>query len=143
MKYYKRLKVYKANNVYFNPETIEAESYGWWEFLKVIGGKVVFNDYRYSVTTTKHQSKVKGLLRGLDIKVDLYVQAPEGLQSLQSAITYIDYQIEKLQAEIDKPRSHRAKNDKRETEIYDLTVKKGEVLELIDLQYVIERDWRA
>ena len=48
----KRTPVYKASNVKFNYETIEAFSYNWWQFVKVIGGKVIFNNYNYSNTTS-------------------------------------------------------------------------------------------
>ncbi len=73
MKYSKRLKVYKANNLVLNPETMTAFSYDWWQFLARINGKVVFNSHRYSVSTAKHQHKVRGVLSELGIKVDLYV----------------------------------------------------------------------
>jgi hypothetical protein len=83
----KRSKIYKASNVIFNPNTIEAFSYRWWKFVKVIDGLVVFNKYRYSVSTAKHQAKVRQLMIELGIKVDLYVNVRESL---------IDQTIEEL-----------------------------------------------
>lgn len=80
MKYYKRLKLYKASNVTFDPATCRAYSYDWWRFVDRVDGKVVFNNHRYSNSTAKHQSKVHGLLRELGIKIDLYVDCPTGLQ---------------------------------------------------------------
>lgn len=73
MKYYKRAGIYRASNVSFNPETCEAHSYGWWCFVRKVGGKVVFNRYRYSVSTSKHQNKVRTLLAQLGIRIDLEV----------------------------------------------------------------------
>lgn len=73
MKYYKRLGIYKAGNVEFNPETMQATSYRHWLFVNKIKGKVVFNDYRYSMSTGRHQRKVEEVLNELGIKIHLYV----------------------------------------------------------------------
>ena len=81
MKYFKRLKVYKACNVTFDPETMIADSYDWWHFVERINGKVVFNNYNYSNSTSRHQSKVRELLRELGIKVDVVVNTRMGLQA--------------------------------------------------------------
>jgi hypothetical protein len=77
----KRSNIYKATNVTFNPKTLDAHSYSWWRFVAKVEGKVIFNDYRYSVTTAKHQSKVRHLLESLGIKVDIYLQLPKGIDS--------------------------------------------------------------
>lgn len=79
MKYFKRLKIYKANNVTFNPETLEAYSYRWWKFVALVDDKVIFNDYRYSNMTTKHQWKVRGILNELRIKIDISAPFPKGI----------------------------------------------------------------
>lgn len=81
LKFYKRSNMYKASNVTFNPETKEAFSYNWWKFVDVINGAVVFNTYGYSPSTRKHQYKVERLLEQLGINVDVYIQAPQGLQA--------------------------------------------------------------
>ncbi len=83
MKYMKRAKIYKAANVTFNPETVAAYSYDWWKFVSVIQDKIVFNEYRYSVTTVKHQNKVRRLMEQLGIEVDLYVSFRAGLQDIK------------------------------------------------------------
>lgn len=88
MKYYSRLKVYKARNVKFDPGNMIATSYQWWEFVKRINGKIVFNDYRYSPSTGRHQSKVGRVLSDLGVKVDLYIESPQGLQNLIGARNY-------------------------------------------------------
>jgi hypothetical protein len=80
MKYFKRLGLYKAANVTLNPKTIEAHSYAWWCFVKVIKGKTVFNWYMYSNTTRKHQHKVAHELRRLGFNVDVEVNVKESLK---------------------------------------------------------------
>lgn len=113
MRYYKTINIYKASNVEFNPETIQAYSYRWWKFVDKIKGKVVFNDFRYSVSTSKHQSKVRSLLHELGIEVDYYIEAPRGLQDLNEAIIHYSDLIRTLEWEIEKPRSQKAKNEER------------------------------
>ena len=77
-------EVYKAKNVFFVTSTVEARSYNWWKFVAIIEGKVIFNDYRYSVTTAKHQRQVNALMRELGIKIDIAMPVPKGLQCYAS-----------------------------------------------------------
>ena len=86
MKYFKRLKLYKGynSNCTFNPETKDAYSYSWWRFVATVEGKLVFNNYRYSVTTAKHQRKVRGLLNELGIKIDIEMPLPGGIRDDQT-----------------------------------------------------------
>lgn len=81
MKWFKRLKLFKASNVTFNPKTMDAFSYGWWRFVAVVEGKLVFNNYGYSTSTRKHQAKLRRLLEELHIKVDLFLPLPDGIKS--------------------------------------------------------------
>lgn len=125
MKYFERAGIYKASNVSFDPKTCEARSYAWWIFVRKIGNKVVFNNYRYSVTTAKHQSKVRWLLAELGINIDVEIEAPQGLQrsdiacslsgrtGLSSAIQLYEDRIKTLEAEMKKPRTRKAKNYER------------------------------
>jgi hypothetical protein len=113
LKFYKRLNVFKASNVSFDPTRIEAFSYRWWKFVAVIGGKVVFNNYRYSPSTGKHQSKVSSLLSQLGVKTDLCFEAPKGLQDLASAVTHYENKISALIVEIQKPGTRKEKNRER------------------------------
>jgi hypothetical protein len=87
MKYFPKLKLYKAANVTFNPETREAHSYSWWRFTAMIDGKLVFNDYHYSNTTRKHQCKVRALLSDLGLTIDHVVNVRESLVSCQGGDT--------------------------------------------------------
>lgn len=70
MKYFTRLGIYKASNVKFNPETLIATSYDWWTFVRQVDGKVLFNTYRYSPTTGRHQAKVRKLMNSLGISFE-------------------------------------------------------------------------
>lgn len=84
MKFMKRAQIYKGNNITFNPKTMDAVSYNWWRFAARIDGLVVFNDFRYSVTTAKQQRKVAGLMHELGIKVDLTLTLPRGIRHDQT-----------------------------------------------------------
>jgi hypothetical protein len=84
MKHYKKTNLYKASNVTFDPIKMEATSYNWWLFVKRIKGKTVFNSYRYSVSTSKHQSKVRSLMSQLGIRIDRYVQVADGIQYIST-----------------------------------------------------------
>lgn len=88
MKLMKRTNTYKAANVTFDPTKIEAFSYGWWRFVAVVEGLVVFNNYSYSNTTSKHQAKVRSLMNELGIKIDLELPVKAGIkeQSLEQLI---------------------------------------------------------
>jgi len=83
-KYMKRSNIYKASNVSFNPSTMEAYSYDWWKFVTVIEGKTVFNNYKYSVTTARHQWNVRRLMETLGISIDLMVRTNMSLSKFSS-----------------------------------------------------------
>lgn len=84
MKHFVRSNMYKASNVTFDPKTKTAISYGWWHFVRVIRGKVVFNAHPYSITTQGHQIKVRSLMRKLRIKVDVEVSFPSSLKDVKT-----------------------------------------------------------
>jgi uncharacterized small protein (DUF1192 family) len=117
MNYYPRLNLYKAANVTFDPSKVEAHSYRWWKFVAVIDGLVVFNSYRYSPTTARHQSKVANVMRNLGIRVDLDIECPRGLDNLESAIGLYQRRIEKLRADMAKKGTRKAKNVERAADI--------------------------
>lgn len=96
MKYMVRAKIYKAKNVTFNPSTLDAHSYAWWRFVGVVEGKVVFNNYRYSVTTAKHQRMVGVLLKELGIHVDIIMPLPRGIRHDQTLAEMIQESEEHL-----------------------------------------------
>ncbi len=124
MKYFNRLKLYKANNVVFNPETLEAHSYRWWRFVAKIDGLVLFNNYRYSNSTSKHQSKVRSVLSQLGIQVDHYLKLPKGINGSNLTEIFVEaeetlcnqYLNEELKRE---QRNERAKHRRLERKLTD------------------------
>lgn len=82
LKYYKRLKIYKnsTNTVSFDPEYKLGYSYNW-NFLAMVNGKLVFNNYRWSTTTTSHQYAVASTLRDLKLP---YISGDFGSTSVNS-----------------------------------------------------------
>lgn len=97
----KRAKIYQCSNYNctFDPAKVEAHSYRWWRFAAVIEGLVVFNNYRYSVTTAKHQSKVRSLMNDLGIKIDLELPLSRGIRHNQTLEEMI---LEAEETECDK-----------------------------------------
>lgn len=85
MHWQSRNKIFKDcnGNCTFDPVLVQAHSYDHWRFVDVIKGKVVFNDYRYSNTTSGHQWRVRYLLEQLGIKIDLEVQMYESLTTFK------------------------------------------------------------
>lgn len=83
VKYMKRANIYKnsTGSFTFNPETFEARSYNWWVFVAKVEGKVIFNNYRYSVSTSRHQRLMKNLLNELGIAIDIQVELPRGIET--------------------------------------------------------------
>lgn len=108
MKKMKRTGIYKGSNVEFNPATMTAVSYDWWHFLRRFGSVLVFNDYGYSMSTRRHQSKVRGVLRELGITPDLEIEAPEGLQKYN----WVENSIARYQEKIESVRAAMAKGRK-------------------------------
>ena len=117
MKYYSRLKLYKAPNLVFNPATKKAYSYKWYELVSVINGKLVLNTYRYSNTTARHYREVSCLLDKLGINIDMRIEAPKGLQNLESAKDHYLWLINELNSEINNPRSQKSKNIERKKQV--------------------------
>jgi hypothetical protein len=102
-----RLGVFKGCNskAIFYPETMQATSYGHWVFVKPIKGKLVFNWYTYSPTTTGHQYAVSRLLKELGIKVDVEVYMHESLDRFEGcALEPVYREICELEASLANPR---------------------------------------
>lgn len=57
-------------NVFIDSDsnTIKATSYGHWTFITEINGLYIFNAYRFSVTTSKHQWSAKSIMLELGLK---------------------------------------------------------------------------
>lgn len=120
MHYQPRLNRFKSTNVYFNCDAETAWSYDWWCFVKRVGPYLVFNGHRYSVSTGKHQSKVRRVLSRLGLKIDLEIDTRCGLHSSDCftfAIEKLENEIKALLALINTPKTHKAKNIERVKEI--------------------------
>jgi hypothetical protein len=116
MKLMKRTGVYQARNVTFNPETCAAFSYVWWQFMARIKGKVVFNNYGYSNSTRKHQSKVRSLLQELGIKIDRVVQVRHGLQNINTIKELNTLEKETLQGRAEAAEAKRKERNRKAQE---------------------------
>ncbi len=131
MKFIKKRNQFEASNVSFDPKNISAVSYNWWEFVKVINGKVVFNDYNYSPSTIKHQSKVRRLLETLNIKVDVVLESTKSLHNEEwqdDTIRLLNGKIKLLEDALSNPRRKKSLDEKRAEMIAYYEDKKREVL---------------
>jgi len=127
MKYIKKSGQYKGSNVTFNPETVEAYSYGWWKFAgKTPTGKVIINFASYSVSTRKHQSKVFYLMEDLNIKSNIHLEYTQLSLSdgyivvLRDEVKISKEKVEQYKAAIAKPRTQKKTNAQRLIEINSL-----------------------
>ena len=129
MKYQPRLNRYKGSNVEFYPESCRGYSYDWWLIVKSLKGRVLFNDYYYSSSTVKHQSKIRSLLDNLKITIDLEIPAPRGLQDLDASLDYMHSEIHNLNLDILKGHKGGDANKRRQKKITDyqskITILKG------------------
>jgi len=122
-------KYSRRNNV-FNADTLTAYSFRWWQYVAEINGKIVFNNYSYSSSTGRHQNDMKQLLDSLGIKIDLTIEAPNGLQRLDSAIDYYTYKIMCLIGQCAKSGTRRTTNYERLAEMERLLSKLIDVYKL-------------
>ena len=120
MKYYKTLKQYKASNLVYDEIARKAFSYEWYQLARQFGDTMIVNTYRYSPSTQRHAYKIRQLFDLLGIQY-ITLDAPDGLQSLESAREFYRDKIASIQALINKPRSRKDTNFYREMEITHLT----------------------
>lgn len=133
MRYYKTLGIFKTVKSSFDPNTMRAYSYNWWRFVDYIGGKVIFNDARYSMQTSAHQSAVKEVLRALRVKYHtVYIKA--GLNHIDTEIADKRYEIKRLNNAISNPLSRRATNEKRKSQIKYLEKEIASLTKLLKAQ---------
>jgi hypothetical protein len=123
MKFSKKRQQYESSNVSFNPETLEAYSYSWWAFSKVIDGKLVFNAYGYSMSTRKHQRKVRDLMDKLGLKPDLTLFLTDttlSYSALESESRLAKIEIEKIKETLNNSRRKKALDSERQSAIMRL-----------------------
>ncbi len=111
----KKRQRYEKSNCFFDPNKEVAYSYGHWKFVARIGGKIVFNNFSYSRSTSGHQGYVLHLMRQLGYDTDsfLFIDCPSGFGKPYSAISHYKENIELLQKKIDAPRSRKSTNAER------------------------------
>lgn len=78
-----------------NLDTMEGHSYRWYSLVKRIKGVVYLNTYGYSNQTSKHVYKMHGAFRFLGIQYKC-LEAPRGLQDLDSAFSYAVSELAKF-----------------------------------------------
>jgi hypothetical protein len=94
VEYRPRLKIFKDRNVDFDPVSQLGHSYHWYLITKSIKGKLVLNSYHYSSQTTGHYYALRNLFKDLKLKY-VTIEAPSGLQDLDSSVNHYLYQIGK------------------------------------------------
>lgn len=109
MKYYTRLKLYKTKNLVLDPATLRSTSYEWWQLTGKVSGVVIFNTYKYSVTTGKHIDKIFCVLKDLGQEW-IEVQSPTNLtlrwvDEVETAITWQMAELDRLLATHNTPRA--------------------------------------
>lgn len=120
-----RKNLFESKNVWFDPDICIAKSYNWWIFVSKINGKVVFNNYRYSSTTARHQRRVRKTLEMLGIKIDLEVTCHCSLEFFSTrGLDTINSLIDTLEQQIKNPRSNKIKNEERKIELGKLLATK-------------------
>ena len=127
MKYNKETKHYEDKNVKFSAVTMKAYSYEHWQFLgKTDEGKVIFNNFNYSMITGKHQKDVLSILNILQKPIDLVIyhtkkSLREGYKSvLKDEIILSQEAIMILKERIKNPKTHKKRNLKRKDEVNHL-----------------------
>lgn len=119
MKFSNKRQQFEGSNVSFNANTVVAKSYDRWTFLaKNELGKVIFNNSTYSMSTNRHQSKVKALMLKHGIIPDLTLyNTRESLTSgkaLQSEVVNTNFRIKQLEIELSNPRRKKALDSDRQ-----------------------------
>ncbi len=124
----------KRNGIYSNstgslvydPIKGEARSYGWYILAKRIGGVMYLNTYGYSVTTSKHVSIMHKHFGYTGYEC---IEAPQGLQDLESAL---NYSRERAQHFIEKhEKSKRTSTRERYLEAHESWINTQSKIELL------------
>jgi hypothetical protein len=119
MKWFSRLGVYKLSNVIFRPSDMSAYSYKWWQFMGYApSGALIFSDFSFSTSTSKHQRDVRRLVQNrMGRQIDFFLEMPNGVNDPRAAIDHYERMIRDTTAAINKPKTHKAKNAQRYTKI--------------------------
>lgn len=110
----KSRKQFEKSNLTYCPETGRGYSYNWYRIVESIGGKVVLNTYVYSATTAKHIRDIRHLLRELNIKIDVEIEAPRGLGHRDAIKKHYASMIDGHKCKIASKGSRKVKNEERQ-----------------------------
>ena len=105
MRYYKKLNVYKTQNMVFDPVTVTATTRDRWCFCKEINGVVIFNAVKVNYQITSQQKLILNMLKdkGIDcFMIEYFMGSLDGDQVLEGiiasynqAISLLTYQMER------------------------------------------------
>lgn len=110
--------------------TMEGRSYNWYVICKRIGGVLVLNNYNYSISTVKHVHKLRHYFTSQGVHFTT-IEAPQGLQDVQSIKNHYQSKIASLEADIAKKGSKKATNASRLVSIVLIKEELGMVEELM------------
>lgn len=116
MKFFPKLNKYKGSNLEYDCDKEMAFSYEWYVLAKRFNGIMVLNKYSYSPTTVRHYYKIRELFESLGIDY-MSIEAPKGLQSIETAIEHYESRISSLHAQIAKKGTRKSTNEDRFAEI--------------------------
>lgn len=124
MKWVQKRNRYEGSNVHLSITPLEAFSWNWWQFVKVINGKTVFNDHWYSQSTNNHQKKVRWMLEHqLGMNIDYVIRCPVGLQNsdwFKSSECLIQSEIDSLKVIMNSNRRVKHLDNYRHERLNDL-----------------------
>jgi hypothetical protein len=110
----KSRKQFEKSNLTYCPETGRGYSYNWYRIVDNIGGKVVLNTHVYSRTTAKHIRDIRHLLRELNIKIDVEIEAPRGLGNHDAVKRHYASMVDEHKCKIAAKGSRKIKNEERQ-----------------------------
>lgn len=112
MRYQKELNIWKGHGIILNLNTMEAWSFGWWQFLRKINNVVYFNAFPLNMFMRKHQQYTRRILDNMKINY-VVVKYKAGLQNLKQQEELFQQELFLLQDAIEKKNSRSKKNNER------------------------------
>lgn len=96
MRYYKRLNVYKTQNMVYHPDTVTAITSDRWCFCTTINGLVIFNAVKVSYQVTRQQRVILNILQASNIDcfmIEHYMGSLDRPEALEGIITSYKQEI--------------------------------------------------
>lgn len=126
MTFKKRSGIYSnsTGSLTFDPIKLEAHSYRWWKFVSRIDGLVIFNNYSYSVSTSKHQSKIRSMLDQMGIKIDVFLQLRKGINTSDLEALFLEAEEQACDKFLSDELKRQDKNERSRIKRAELKAKK-------------------